>query len=271
MGAEQGGKLAALGAELHHAFLERRTVEPLSTRGLDLSIEDAYRIQEHMLSFRIASGVRVVGKKIGATSESVQRAVGIDQPDFGLLLEDCAYRCGDTIPFNRLIQPRVEGEIAFFLKERLAGPGVTPEMVLAATNYLSPCIEIVDSRIRDWRIRIVDTIADNASCGVFVLGDERAYPAGLDLAACKMAVCVNGIERTHGIGAASLGHPARAVAWLANTLGELGSGLDAGEVILSGSLGALVDVRAGDAVSLTIEAIGKCSVTFAGTETICGP
>ncbi len=255
-------ELSALGRELHDALIHRRTISPLTTRGLNLSVDDAYRIQRHMLSHRLVQGVRIVGKKIGATSEPVQRAVGIDQPDFGLLLEDCAYSSGATIQFGRLIQPRAEGEIAFFLKERLQGPGITPEMVIEATAYVATCIEIVDSRIRDWQIRIVDTIADNASCGVFILGSERIAPEGIDFAACEMTMFINDAVVTHGRGSASLGHPANAVAWLANTLGRLGMALDPGEPILSGSLGQLVDVRDGDFVRLIIEPIGECLARF---------
>ena len=251
-----------LGAELHGAFSEGRTIEPLTTRGHNLTLDEAYQIQRHMLAPRIASGVRVVGKKIGATSEPVQKAVGIDQPDFGLLLEDCAFEAGDTIPYERLIQPRAEGEIAFFLGDELKGPGITADRVLAATQYVSPCLEIVDSRVRDWQIQIVDTIADNASCGVFILGKTKVDPSGLDLAACRMAISINGEEATCGFGSASLGHPANAVAWLANKLAELGETLTVGEPILSGSLGALIELHPGDHVDLTIDGLGECFAHF---------
>lgn len=254
--------LAEFGKELHEALMQRQPIAPLTARGLKLSIDDAYRIQHHMLSHRLVQGVRIVGKKIGATSEPVQKAVGVDQPDFGLLLEDCAYPSGVSIPFARFIQPRAEGEIAFFLKERLQGPGVTAEMVIEATASVAPCIEIVDSRIHDWQIRIVDTIADNASCGVFVVGHERVTPQKFNLAACEMTMFINDAVVSRGTGDASLGHPANAVAWLANTLGSLGMSLDPGEPILSGSLGQLVEVRAGDVVRLTIEPIGECSARF---------
>lgn len=260
--AQRNAELSVLGRELHDALIHRGTISPLTSRGLELTIDDAYRIQSHMLSHRLAEGIRIVGKKIGATSEPVQRAVGIDQPDFGILLEDCAYSSGATIPFERLIQPRAEGEIAFFLKERLQGPGITPEMVIAATEYVSTCIEIVDSRVRDWQIRIVDTIADNASCGVFILGAERIALEGIDLAACEMNMFINDVAAAHGKGSASLGHPANAVAWLANTLGTLGTALEPGEPILSGSLGQLVDVREDDVVRLAIERIGECEARF---------
>lgn len=261
-GGDRDALLAGLGAELHHALITRQPVAPLSDRGLELTLDEAYRIQSHMLAPRITEGVRVVGKKIGATSEPVQKAVGIDQPDFGLLLEDCAYVSGEEVPYDRLIQPRAEGEIAFFLKYDLQGPGVTAKDVLDATAYIAPCLEIVDSRIVDWQIGIVDTVADNASCGVFIMGERRIVPTNLDLAACSMALSINGKQVAQGTGAASLGHPAQAVAWLANTFGSLGEPLKANEPILSGSLGELVDILAGDHINLVIEGVGTCNSIF---------
>lgn len=260
--SERDRLLSALGAELHSAYSEHKAIEPLTTRGYNLSLDEAYRIQRHMLTPRISAGVNVVGKKIGATSEPVQKAVGIDQPDFGCLLADCAFQSGDIIPFDRLIQPKAEGEIAFFLAEDLRGPGITSAVVIEATQYVSPCLEIVDSRIRDWQINIVDTIADNASCGVFIMGKSKVDPSRLNLASRKMVMEINQKIVATGTGAASLGHPANAVAWLANRLGELGETLTAGQPILSGSLGVLVDVNAGDEVRLVIEDIGECTAQF---------
>ena len=254
--------LRAFGMELDKAFVSGVPVEPLSARGVALDIAAAYRIQTFMLARRISVGVPVVGRKIGATSAAVQKAVGIDQPDFGLLLGDCAFGSGAAIDHARFIQPRAEGEIAFVLSRDLAGPGITAADVLAAVDHVAPCIEIVDSRIADWRIGIIDTIADNASCGAFVIGSDRVDPSRLDLAACRMQMRRNGSQAAEGFGSASLGHPANAVAWLANTLGALDETLKAGEPILSGSLGPLVPVARGDRFELTIEGIGSCSVAF---------
>lgn len=254
--------LLGLGAELHEALLNGRPIDPLSKRGYDLSIADAYEIQTHMLAHRTNAGVRVVGKKIGATSEPVQKAVGIDQPDFGLLLEDGAYQSGETVPYERLIQPRAEGEIMFVLKRDLAGPGVTAEEVLDATDYVSPCLEIVDSRIRDWQIGIVDTVADNASCGVFIVGEAKVKVSDFDLPRCEMRLLRNGTLVSYGLGSASLGHPAKAVAWLANAFGALGMSLNAGEPILSGSLGDLIPVQLGDEIRVEISGIGNCAGRF---------
>lgn len=254
--------IASLGEELHHALTARTPVVPLSSRGHGLTIEHAYRIQQRFLAHRLGAGDRIVGKKIGVTSKPVQQMLDVHQPDFGMLLASMHYAEGQAIPANALIQPRAEGEIAFVLKHSLRGPGITAEDVLAATESVCACFEIVDSRIEDWRIRIEDTVADNASCGVYVLGQTRVSPEGLDLAACTMTLEKNGECVATGRGDAVQGHPAAAVAWLANTLGELGVALEAGETILSGSLAALIPVKAGDRLRMHISGIGSCTADF---------
>ncbi len=256
--------IARLGQELHQALQARAPIPPLSGRGLALTLAEAYAIQESMLSHRLAAGARVVGKKVGATSKAVQAILGgIPQPDFGLLLDDMLYNDGETVPMARLIQPRAEGEIAFLLKRDLRGPGLTAADVLAATEGVMACLEIVDSRIRDWAIRIEDTVADNASCGVFVLGDRLVAPEHVDLSTCGLVLARNGEVAVTGAGAAVLGHPANAVAWLGNTLGRLGIPLKAGEIVLSGALAPLVPVTAGDHLRVAIGGIGACSIRFA--------
>ena len=251
-----------LGDELYAALRDRQAVEPLSARHPEVSIADAYAIQQRMLARRLAAGERVVGKKIGVTSQAVMDMLGVFQPDFGWLTDGMVYNEGQAIPADTLIQPKAEGEIAFVLKKTLRGPGVTAADVLAATEGVMACFEIVDSRIRDWKIKIQDTVADNASCGVFVLGDRLVDPRDVDLATCGMVLEKNGEIVATGAGAAALGHPANAVAWLANTLGAHGIALEAGEVVLSGSLAAMVPVRAGDNLRVTIGGIGGCSVRF---------
>ncbi|HEX7913322.1 MAG TPA: 2-oxopent-4-enoate hydratase [Paraburkholderia sp.] len=253
---------AELGDTLYRAWRERTPIAPFSARADGLPIADAYQVQQHFVARRIEAGETIVGKKIGVTSQVVQDMLDVRQPDFGVLLSGMHYVAGEEIAIDTLIQPRAEGEIAFYLKQDLRGPGVTREAVLAATESVGACFEIVDSRIRDWAIRIGDTVADNASCGVYVLGDERVAPDSLDLAACRMTLDKNGGRVAEGVGAAALGHPADAVAWLANTLGELGVPLLAGEVVLSGSLAALIPVARGDALEMHIEGIGGCSVRF---------
>jgi len=186
----------------------------------------------------------------------------VRQPDFGYLLDTMIYNEGEAIPMSGLIQPKAEGEIAFILKRDLIGPGISSADVLRATECVMPCFEIVDSRITDWKIKIQDTVADNASCGVFVLGDHAVDPRRVDLLTCGMVLEKNGEVVATGAGAAALGSPVNAVAWLANTLGRLGIPLKAGEVILSGSLAAMFAVKAGDNLRVTIGGIGGCSVRF---------
>jgi 2-oxopent-4-enoate/cis-2-oxohex-4-enoate hydratase len=235
---------------------------PLTDRAADIGIEDAYRIQQHMVGRRLAQGETVVGRKIGLTSKVVQTMLNVQQPDFGVLLSGMAFNDGDSVPADTLIQPRAEGEIAFLLKRDLKGPGVTALDVLTATEGVMPCFEIVDSRIRDWKIKIQDTVADNASCGVFVLGDRLVDPRTLDLKLCGMVLEKNGEVAGTGAGAAALGSPLNAVAWLANTLGRLGIGLKAGEIVLSGALAPLVPVKKGDSLRMAVGGLGSCSVRF---------
>lgn len=254
--------IEALGDELHGALCTRTVVEPLTSRHPDISIEDAYHIQQRMTSRRLQVGERVVGKKIGVTSAAVMNMLGVYQPDFGYMLDGMIVSDGGNIAMSSLIQPKAEGEIAFVLKRDLMGPGVTNADVLAATDFVMPCFEIVDSRIRDWKIKIQDTVADNASCGMFVLGSTAADPRKLDLMTCGMVLEKNGEIIATGAGAAALGSPVNAVAWLANTLGRLGIGLKAGEVILSGALAAMFPAKAGDNFRVTIGGLGACSVRF---------
>ncbi len=257
-------QIRRLGDELYDALRERRTLVPLTDRHPDISIDDAYHISLHMLSRREADGEKVVGKKIGVTSKPVQDMLNVHQPDFGFLTDTMHYPDGATISLSRagLMQPRAEGEIAFMLKADLQGPGVTRDDVLAATAWVAPCFEIVDSRIDDWKIKIQDTVADNASCGVFVVGARHTDPAGLDLATVRMRMTRNGEAAGEGLGSAVQGHPAEAVAWLANTLGAFGIPFRAGELILSGSLAPLVPARAGDRFEMEIEGLGSCSIAF---------
>jgi 2-oxopent-4-enoate/cis-2-oxohex-4-enoate hydratase len=252
----------ALGDELYDALKNCRVVEPLTSRHPEITVEDAYAIQQRLNARRMAAGETIIGKKIGVTSKAVMNMLGVFQPDFGLLTDGMVYNEGQAIPASTLIQPKAEGEIAFILKQDLIGPGVSASDVIAATEGVMACFEIVDSRIRDWKIRIQDTVADNASCGVFVLGDRVVSPLDVDLNTCGMVLEKNGEIVATGAGAAALGAPANAVAWLANTLGALGIPLKAGEVILSGSLAIMVPVKAGDSLRVTIGGIGGCSVRF---------
>jgi len=258
----QAQLIEQLGTELYQALVDAKTVRPLTERHPDISIEDAYQIQKQLMKLRLAAGERVIGKKIGVTSKAVMNMLGVYQPDFGYLTDGMVYNEGQAIPMSRLIQPKAEGEIAFVLKKTLKGPGISSADVLAATEGVMACFEIVDSRIQDWKIKIQDTVADNASCGVFVLGDRLVDPRDVDLNTCGMVLEKNGDIVATGAGAAALGAPANAVAWLANTLGRLGIALEAGEVVMSGSLAIMVPVAAGDNLRVTIGGIGSCSVRF---------
>jgi 2-oxopent-4-enoate/cis-2-oxohex-4-enoate hydratase len=250
------------GDALYDALVNRSTLPPLRDRVPGLTIVDSYHIAAQMVRRRVAAGEAIIGKKIGVTSKAVQEAIGVFEPDFGQLTSGMALTDGTIIDINTLIQPRAEAEIAFVLKSDLKGPGVTADDVLRATDHVRACFEIVDSRIDRWDIGILDTVADNASCGVFVLGDRKADPRDLDLALVTMEAKRNGEPAASGAGAAVQGHPCNAVAWLANTLGHLGIPFLAGEVILSGSLGALIPVAAGDRLDMRIDGIGGCSTSF---------
>jgi 2-oxopent-4-enoate/cis-2-oxohex-4-enoate hydratase len=252
-----------LGDQLFDALRNVVPVDPLTSSHPELSIEDAYRIQEHLIARRLQDGERVIGKKIGVTSKAVMNMLGVNQPDFGMLTDGMLVHQGAAIDISTLIQPKAEGEIAFILKRDLMGPGVGVADVIAATECVMPCFEIVDSRIRDWKIKIQDTVSDNASCGVFVLGSQAFSPLQVDLDTCGMVLEKNGEVVVTGAGAAALGSPFNAVAWLANTLGNLGMGLKAGEVILSGALGAMVPAQRGDGFQLSIGGLGQCAVRFA--------
>ena len=257
-------RIEALGDELFAALRGRTTVAPLTEREPAITVDDAYHISLRMVARRQAEGERIIGKKIGVTSKAVQNMLGVHQPDFGYLTDAMLYADGEEMPISTiLIQPRAEGEIAFVLKRDLLGPGITNAEVLRATECVMPCFEIVDSRIRDWKISIQDTVADNASCGLFTLGSQAVDPRRVDLTTCGMVVELNGEVISTGAGAAALGSPVNAVAWLANTLGRFGIPLKAGEVILSGSLVPLQPVRAGDAMRVAIGGIGSAAVRFA--------
>jgi len=256
-------KINALGDELFQALKSRTTVEPLTTRHPELTIDEAYHISLRMVQRRLDSGEQLIGKKIGVTSKAVQNMLNVHQPDFGYLTDTMVFESGCKMPISeQLIQPRAEGEIAFVLKHDLAGPGVTNADVLRATEAVFPCFEVVDSRVRDWKIKIQDTVADNASCGLFVLGSEGVDPRRVDLTTCGMVVYKNGELLSTGAGAAALGSPVNCVAWLANTLGRFGISLKAGEIILSGSLVPLEPVQAGDTMTVHIGQMGSASVDF---------
>jgi 2-oxopent-4-enoate/cis-2-oxohex-4-enoate hydratase len=260
-------KLSPLAERLREAQATGTPCAPLTGSNDDLSVEDAYEIQAMNLAARQEKGLhgrpaRLVGHKIGITSQAVMDWLKVDEPDFGGLLDDMAVDDGGLADSSLLLQPRVEGEVAFVLGKDLEGPGVTAAEVLRATDFLLPSIEIIDSRIAEWKIKYEDTIADNASSGLFVVGSVPVSPRGLDLELAGMALRKNGRVVSSGVGAACLNNPVNAVVWLANKLGELGAKLEAGHVILSGALGPVNPVEPGDDVTLDISGLGRCSVRF---------
>lgn len=255
-------KIEQYGDELYQALLSRQAVAPLTDRESDITIEDAYQIQLRMIQRRLDAGERVVGKKIGVTSKVVMDMLGVNQPDFGHLLSGMVFNEGQPISAGTMIAPKAEAEVAFILARDLEGPGVTAADVLRATDCVMPCFEIVDSRIRDWKIKIQDTVADNASCGVLTLGGVRRSPRDIDLALAGMVLEKNGEIISTSTGASVQGSPVNAVAWLANTLGRLGIGLKAGDIILSGSQSPLVPVVAGDSLHCSVGGLGNTSVRF---------
>lgn len=257
-------KIKKYGGELYEAFLSQETITPLLEREPEINLQDAYAIQLDFIERRVTAGEKIVGKKIGVTSKPVQEFLGVFQPDFGQLTSGMVYPAGETIDLSKLIQPKAEAELAFVLKDDLVGPGITAFDVIRATDYVVPCFEIVDSRITDWKIKIQDTVADNASCGVYVLGDDKGDPREIDITLAGMVLEKNGELLSTSAGAAVQGSPANAVAWLANTLGALGIPFKAGEVILSGSQSDLVPVEDGDELVCRIGGIGSCRVKFSG-------
>ncbi|MFT4583995.1 MAG: 2-oxopent-4-enoate/cis-2-oxohex-4-enoate hydratase [Gammaproteobacteria bacterium] len=256
-------KINGYGDTLYEAMRARTTIAPLTDQSPEINIEEAYQISLRMLERRLADGERMIGKKIGVTSKVVMDMLNVRQPDFGFLTDTMVYGNSAEVPVStQLIQPKAEGEIAFVLKHDLKGPGVTNADVIAATDFVMPCFEIVDSRITDWKIKIQDTIADNASCGVIVLGDKSVSPLDVDLATCGIVVSLNGEIISTGAGAAAMGSPVNAVTWLANTLGAYGIELKAGDIILSGSLVPLQSVKPGDSMHMEIGGIGQASARF---------
>lgn len=236
---------------------------PLRDDLVGADVDDAYAIQQAVLAERIAAGARVIGRKIGLTSPAVQRQMGVDQPDFGVLLSGTAFGDSEPIPYDRLLQPKVEAEIAFVLGEDLDGPAVTTADVLQATQFVVAAIEVVDSRIADWDISIVDTIADNASSGLFVLGGSpRRLDEVIDLREAEMTLRGDGEELSTGRGEHCLGHPVNAVTWLANVVAARGAPLRTGEIVLSGALGPLVPALPGRTYEARISGIGSVRACF---------
>jgi 2-keto-4-pentenoate hydratase len=222
----------------------------------------AYAVQAINTRFWRDAGRRTVGRKVGLTAKAVQAQLGVDQPDFGVLFEDMRIPDGGTLARASVLQPKAEAEVALILAADLAMPDASPDDVAAATASAVAAIEIVDSRIADWRISFADTVADNGSSAFFVLGDEAKPLAGLDLYTCGMVLEVNGVPASLGAGAACLGHPLEAAAWLARTLAAAGDPLRKGDIVLTGALGPMVTLNPGDHVRAMIGGLGTVSFSY---------
>ncbi len=255
-------QINAIAKRLLEAEEKRAPIAPLTAELPELAVEDAYAIQLAVLEVKKSRGEVVTGRKAGLTSQAIQKLFGVNEPDFGHLLASMMVESGAAIPSSAVIQAKAEPEIAFVLEQDLRGPGVTALDVVGATKYIVPVLEIIDSRIADWKIKLGDTIADNASCGKVVIGGPAQPVAGIDLRLVGVVFEKNGEVIATGAGAAALGNPAIAVAWLANKLAAFDQYLRKGELILPGSLTSAFDAKPGDHIRATFDRLGSVGVRF---------
>ena len=255
------GELAMAARRIREAYRDG-PIEPLRDVLAPTDAAGAYAIQAINTRFWVAEGRKIAGRKIGLTAEAVQRQLGVDQPDYGVLFADTMVPDGGSLSAARMIQPKAEAEVALVMGRDLMKPGATVEDLRGSVDCAVAAIEIVDSRIKDWRITFADTVADNGSAAFYVLGQERKSLAGLDLRTCGMALEINGRVASLGAGVACMGHPLIAAAWLARTLAELGEPLKAGDVLLTGALGPMAVISAGDRVQADIGGLGSVAFTL---------
>ena len=255
--------IESIASKLRGAAESGNPIPPIREELAAGGIQAAYAVQNANTQHAIKQGRRLVGRKIGLTSKSVQKQLGVDSPDFGMLFADMAFNDGEEVPLAKVMQPKVEAEVAFVLEKDLTQPQVTLTDVISAVAYALPAIEIVGSRIAKWDIKLLDTVADNASAGLFVLGAEPRKLDGLDLRLCGMVMELRGEAASVGAGAACLGHPLNAALWLARTMVEVGRPLKAGDVVMSGALGPMVAVKPGDVIDTRINGLGSVRAAFA--------
>lgn len=253
--------LEAIAGRLRHAYAGG-AIAPLRDALDPTDAAGAYAVQAINTRFWAAQGRRIVGRKVGLTAKAVQAQLGVDQPDFGVLFDDMEIPDGGVLSVRRVLQPKAEAEVAIVLARALDAPDTSAADVAAATSHAVAAIEIVDSRIADWKISFADTVADNGSSAFYVLGRDKRPLDGLDLYTCGMALEVNGALASLGAGAACLGHPLEAAAWLARTLAARGEALRAGDVVLTGALGPMVAIAPGDHVAAKIGGLGSVSFTY---------
>lgn len=263
MGAADMLSIEAAAAELKAAALGGGTIAPLRERLAGVSGETAYAVQEINTRAWLAEGRRLVGRKIGLTSLAVQAQLGVDQPDFGMLFADMAVGDGEAVALSRLIQPKVEAEVALVIGRDLTHERHTYADIISATEYALPAIEIVDSRIANWNIKFVDTVADNASSGLFVLGGRPVRLHDIDLTACAMQMKRGEAIVSQGNGRACLGSPLNAAIWLADTMVRCGRPLQAGDIVLTGALGPMVAITEPSRYDVSIDGLGTVSALFA--------
>ncbi|MDR2029581.1 MAG: 2-keto-4-pentenoate hydratase [Treponema sp.] len=258
----EASRIAAYADQLFNAERARKAIPPLTEQDPSLNIDDAYQIQLANVKRVLEMGHTISGKKIGLTSPGIQKQMGVSEPDYGHLFASMDCKDGN-IPSDALLQPKIEGEIAFVLKTDLSGGKVSREDVLRATDYVSAAFEIVDSRIVDWKIKLIDTVSDNASSGRYVLGSKRLKLSEVDLPRVTMKLYKNGGQLVgEGTGAAVLGDPCVSVAWLANRLWAYGVSLKAGEVILSGAFSAAPLALKGDTFAADFSSFGRIEAGF---------
>jgi 2-keto-4-pentenoate hydratase len=254
-----------LAERLDKAWQSHTPIPPITETDGITGVETAYAIQTHWTKLRLARGEKIVGRKIGLTSTAIQQQLGVSEPDYGTLWQSSYYTSTNgkvDIPASDFLQPRIEGEVAFLIGKPLHGPNITATDVLAATDACALGIEIVASRIADWKIKLVDTIADNASYGGFTLGPWDKLMRETDLAALAMTIHQNGTLAAEGVGAAALGHPATSTAWLANKLLEFGVSLEPGDIVISGGITKMLPVKAGDQFAFTLTGQPSLTVSF---------
>lgn len=256
--------IGEIAEQLRRAEEKREPISPIRARLEPGGVAAAYAVQRHNEAHWTGEGRRVVGRKIGLTSTSVQKQLGVDQPDFGAIYADMCLGDDEPMPSGAVLQPKVEGEIALVLGRDLLDPDLTGAELAAAVDHLLPAIEIVGSRIRDWDISLLDTVADNASCGRVVLGRDAVRPGRVDLRTAGMVLDVDGRAASLGVGAACLGHPYNAALWLARRMASEGVPLRAGDLVLTGALGPMVAFPPGAAATATIQGVGQVRVRHEG-------
>ena len=255
----------SIATRLDTAWQTHTPIPPITESDGITDVSIAYAIQTHWTNMRLGRGEKIVGRKIGLTSKAIQQQLGVNEPDYGTLWQSSFYESINgkvNIPASDFLQPRIEGEVAFLIGKSLREPNITPAQILDATEACALGIEIVASRIADWKIKLVDTIADNASYGGFTLGPWDKQMRDADLAALAMTIHHNGVLAAEGLGSAALGHPATSTAWLANKLLEFGVSLEPGDIVISGGITKMIPVKAGDEFVFSLTSQPDLTVTF---------